>query len=384
MMLLDASRSEQESQRLAAVRRYEILDTPPDEAFDRITRIAAAVFEVPIAIVSLVDHDRIWFKSRHGLNLAQMQREPGLCASAILRDDPLILTDASLDPEALSNSLVSGAVGLRFYVGVPLRTADGFNLGTLSIIDRHPRKMTPEEIALLESFAGLVMDQMDLRLAARDAVAELSKVIREKETALKRAEVMAKEIDHRVMNSLQLISGLLRLHGRDLGEGEAGQQVAIAASRVAAIAKAHQHIYLTDGIERAECTAYLRRLCDDLSALLREAGSGEIRLQGVELMLPTSQLVAIGLIVNEIVTGAVKRGALSVAVALSGQPADGYTLSIATRGGSAAEVADGGSGDRLGPKVIAVLLEQIGGQLTPEPGGDVTIRFPGAGVPAAV
>jgi len=104
-----------EAQRLAAIRRYDILDTPPDGAFDRITAIAARRFDVPIAIISIVDHDRIWFKSHHGVPVNQIGRDPGLCASAILSPEPHILPDASADPRSLANPLVAGDFGLRFY-----------------------------------------------------------------------------------------------------------------------------------------------------------------------------------------------------------------------------------------------------------------------------
>src|SRR5918997_2276438 len=89
-----------EAERLAAVRRYDILDTPPDGAFDRVTRIAARLFDVPIAIVSIVDADRIWFKSHHGLDVREIPRSPGLCASAILDDKPWVLSDAKTDPRS--------------------------------------------------------------------------------------------------------------------------------------------------------------------------------------------------------------------------------------------------------------------------------------------
>jgi GAF domain-containing protein len=128
-----------EAERMAAVHRYEILDTPPDGNFDRVTALAARRFNAPIAIISIVDHDRIWFKSHHGLDVEQIGRERGLCASAILSSDAHVLVDASTDPRSLANPLVAGEFGLRFYAGVPLRTTDGFNLGTLCVIDKEPR-----------------------------------------------------------------------------------------------------------------------------------------------------------------------------------------------------------------------------------------------------
>ena len=156
-----------ERARLAAVRRYDILDSPPDGAFDRITALAAHMFDVPIAIVSIVDVDRIWFKSHHGVDVDEIAREPGLCASAILGNKTWVVENAAIDPRTLANSLVAGDLGLRFYAGVPLASADGYNLGTLCIIDREARRISEAMLSMLADLASLVVDQLELRLAAR-------------------------------------------------------------------------------------------------------------------------------------------------------------------------------------------------------------------------
>jgi serine/threonine protein kinase len=161
-----------EEERMRAVRRYEILDTPPDGAFDRITALAARILSVPMAIVSVVDHDRIWFKSHHGLEVEQIGRDAGLCASAILHDGPWVIEDARTDPRALANPLVASEFGLQFYAGVPLHTRDGFNLGTLCVLDVEPRVITPEEVATLHDLAAMVMSELELRLESRRAIAE--------------------------------------------------------------------------------------------------------------------------------------------------------------------------------------------------------------------
>jgi signal transduction histidine kinase len=161
----------QESARLSALRRYEILDTPPDGAFDRITAIAARLLHVPVAMVSLVDEDRIWFKSRHGLEVEQIDRDEGLCASCILGEEVLAITNALEDPRCLANPLVAGSFGLRFYAGAPLRTHDGYGLGTLCVIDFHPRPISEAEQAQLRDLAAIVIDEMELRLAARRVAA---------------------------------------------------------------------------------------------------------------------------------------------------------------------------------------------------------------------
>ena len=161
-----------EAERLEAIRRYDILDTPPDGAFDRITALAARLFRVPIAIVSIVDEDRIWFKSHHGLAVEEISRDRGLCASAILQDGPWVINDAARDPRALTNPLVAGEFGLKFYAGVPLQTADGHNLGTMCLLDFEPRELTADETGTLEDLAGMVLSELELRLASRRAVAE--------------------------------------------------------------------------------------------------------------------------------------------------------------------------------------------------------------------
>jgi GAF domain-containing protein len=143
-----------EPERLEALRRYEILDTPHDGAFDSITAIAADFFQVPISIVSLVDHDRIWFKSHHGVDVCETARSPGLCASAIFSPDVYHIRDAVVDPRALANPLVAEGCGLRFYAAAPLRTHDGFNIGTLCVMDRQTRELTASEAETPEEVRG--------------------------------------------------------------------------------------------------------------------------------------------------------------------------------------------------------------------------------------
>jgi GAF domain-containing protein len=162
---------EAEQHRMAAVRRYDILDTPPDGSFDRITALAGDIFDVPIALVTIVDEDRIWFKSRFGIDdVEQIPRDPGLCASAVLGDTPYVVENARQDPRTLANPLVAGQFGLRFYAAAPLRTHDGHRLGTLCIIDREPRMFSPRQGRVLERLAGVVVDEMELRIASLNAI----------------------------------------------------------------------------------------------------------------------------------------------------------------------------------------------------------------------
>lgn len=159
-----------EAKRIETLKKYDILDTPPDGNFDRITTLASTLFKVPIAIISLVDTDRIWFKSHYGLHINQIDREPGLCASAIFSKDVYIVENASKDPRTMTNSLVAGEFGLRFYAAVPLQTSDNFNLGTFCLLDKAPRIFSDEEKDILKQLAQIVMNEMELRLHLRNTV----------------------------------------------------------------------------------------------------------------------------------------------------------------------------------------------------------------------
>lgn len=271
MTLVDpSSRSiipENEAARMVAVRRYDILDTPPDGAFDRLTAaIASRLFNVPIAIISVVDHDRIWFKSHHGLEVHQIDREPGLCASAILQAEPLILANAKT-----------------------------------------------------------------------------------------------------------------KLHGRSLADESASAELALAANRVAAVARVHQHIYMSDTVETTECGSYLRRLCEDLSDMLPE-GRGPIVVQSITVELPTEQIAPLGLILNELVTNAAKHGQGVITVAFE-QGETGYAMHVSDEGEALPEGFDPFARSGLGMKVVASLTNQLGRKFVMRPSENgarliFAIKFP--------
>jgi len=151
---------ENEQERLAALRDLHIVDTPPEERFDQITRLAARVFMTPIALVSLVEADRQWFKSAQGLETSETPREVSFCAHAIMGDGPFVVRDAAADPRFSHNPLVRGEPGIRFYAGHPIRSKDGAKLGTLCVIDRQPRTLSEDELVILRDLAALVEHEL--------------------------------------------------------------------------------------------------------------------------------------------------------------------------------------------------------------------------------
>ena len=166
--------SPEERRRLDAVRRYRLVDQPGEDAYDRIAFVAGAIFDTPIATVSLVEQDRVWLAACQGLSgVRQVGREPGLCASVIAQDDVYVINNAAVDPRTLEHPLVRGELGLRFYAAAPIRTHDGYRLGTVNVIDNKPREVTKRQLTALEHLASMVSDELELRLMViRSAAAE--------------------------------------------------------------------------------------------------------------------------------------------------------------------------------------------------------------------
>ncbi|CAN5334883.1 hypothetical protein BH24PSE2_BH24PSE2_21050 [soil metagenome] len=161
-----------ETGRLHALRRYRILDTPPTERFDRITRLAARLFDVPIALVSLVDEGRQWFKSRCGIEVEETSRDVSFCAHAILSRGVMVVPDAREDLRFADNPLVTGPPYVRFYAGAPLIDPAGFALGTLCLIDTRARRFPDDDAAALQDLAAIVIEQLEMHEAGGETVSE--------------------------------------------------------------------------------------------------------------------------------------------------------------------------------------------------------------------
>ena len=198
--------SSNETARLAALRRYRILDTEPEQAFDDLTLLASQILETPIALITLLDDHRQWFKSRVGLSVTETARSIALCAHTIQQRDLFVVPDTLADARFRDNPLVVGEPWVRSYVGAPLVTRDGHALGSLCVFDRVPRRFSPEQHAALDALRRQTIAQLELRLN----VDELTVALRDRDRAEEAQDQLVQELRN-ALEGARHLSALLPL-----------------------------------------------------------------------------------------------------------------------------------------------------------------------------
>jgi GAF domain-containing protein len=176
-----------EEARIMALEKYAILDTDPEQAFDDLTLLASFVCKTPIALISLVDEDRQWFKSRVGIKASETSRDIAFCSTAILQTDVFVVPDALEDERFRDNPLVVSDPNIRFYAGAPLINEDGYALGTLCVVDRSPRDLAPDQRDALKALSRLVLGQLEFRrnlLLLKEALTDRTKEEHERQREL--------------------------------------------------------------------------------------------------------------------------------------------------------------------------------------------------------
>ncbi|UEM07469.1 GAF domain-containing protein (plasmid) [Skermanella rosea] len=374
-----------EPQRLIALHRYDLLDTPPERAFDHITRLAARVLGMPISLVTLIDETRQWFKSRYGLDAPWTRREVAFCSYTILDTETLVVPDAAADDRFADNPLVTGDPNIRFYAGAPLVTPEGHALGTLCVIDRSPHpEFSGEQRRLLRDFADLVMTEIEARsaaLALRRKVHEHQETERQRQRSLAEKETLLREVHHRVKNNLQVVDSLLALQIR--------HTPAIAGNlrelrfRVYSLGLVHQELTQSGDLERIKPREFLHDLARTLATHHAAPGSDltlDVTVEPGNSAIRTDVAIPLGLLVTELVSGAYKRafppdrhGVIDVSLTFTG---GGKARLIVSDNGS---VLPGTiSPSAIGQRIITELVDQLDGDLTMDEthGTRIVVTFP--------
>jgi two-component sensor histidine kinase len=363
-----------EKQRLAALQSYKILDTLPEPSFDRITATAARLFAAPIAVVSLVDRDRQWFKAKLGIDAQETSRDSSFSTHALLESKPMVVCDATRDVRFQSNPMVTGERCIRFYVGAPLRNAQGLALGTLSVLDTVPREAPSENLlASLSDLAFLAVEQMEFHSAIA-ACARADEALKATAMELRRLlaekDLLLREVHHRVGNNFQLISSLLNLEAETVNDRVALQVLKGSQRRVRSMAMVHSDLYGSKEMGRIDFGQYTQTVVHELSDQFHGSFRSDICCLNVSpVLLTVAQAIPCGLVLNELVTNALKfaypgSSAGKISVELREPSASNVQLVVSDEGVGLPCGFDWKNTKTLGLRIVDVLVDQLGGTLT--------------------
>ena len=341
--------------RLRELRDLNVLDTAPEQEFDDVVNLASRICGMPISLISLVAEDRQWFKARTGLERDGTSIEEAMCAHAILENDFLEIPDTSLDQRTLDNPLVVNDNPLRFYAGAVLRSSKGHAVGTLCVLDNKPNKLTDLQRDTLRVLARQVMAQLELR------------------RAISQAEILRREVDHRVKNSLQSVAALTRIQSRSTTHPETREALEVTGRRIETISVLHEILYAPQSEGQVAMEEFIPRVA---SLLEQAAPSGIlIRADVVPLTMSSNRAAAVGVILNEFATNAFKHAFSSMAqgqirFTLSDQPDHGLRLICSDNGGGIDGQIAGDPG--LGLRIIEASAHQLGGKAVTISGAEGT------------
>ena len=361
--MVEATLHSAEERRLSALRSYGILDSPREEEFDDIVRVVSAICKAPISVINLIDQGRQWFKAEIGLGVRETPLPASICAHAILQPGLFVVPDTLADKRFSDNPLVVGEPGLRFYAGALLETDDGLPLGTICVLDYKPRQLEDDQKDLLRVMASQIMKLFELR--RRNALEHVARI--DAEEHAREIATLAREGDHRVMNSLNLVSAVLALQRRSASNEEVRVQIGDAQRRVQAIATVHQQLHLAGSLEFIDIKDFLDRLCDSL----KETAPACIEAINTHLdhaSIRSDEASTLGLITAELLANSFKhaypngsRGALSVTFS-NADPH--WRLTVRDEGVGLPDTFDTSKGAGVGMKVITALVGRLKAKLT--------------------
>lgn len=354
--------------RVAALHRYEILDSASGADFSDFIQIASDICNTPIAAINLIDGDRHWTLTGVGYGDQQLPLKHSVCAQAILQSDPLVIPDLSADPRFHDNPLVRRGPQLRFYASAPLETPDGLRIGTVCVLDNTPRPdgLSARQRFTLQALARQIMTQLELRRALLDITK--GNAARERlQASLDEKEVLLKEVHHRVKNNLQLISSLLSLQASRVADPATASLFADSRHRVRSMAMVHENLYRAGNFAEIAMQAHIESLCAQLGRAYGLPGV-DIEADSDDVALDLDRAVSCGLIVNELVSNALKHAFSAgrsghVSISFKGQPDGTCNLAVADNGIGLSDRVDMADPTSLGLQLVRDLVEQLDGAL---------------------
>jgi two-component sensor histidine kinase len=336
-----------EHSRLAALRSYAILDTPREQDFDEIAALAAALCTASAAQINFIDSDRQWSKAEVGVGVQELPLAVSICAHAILEDGFVEIADLREDVRTRDNPACKGPPYVRFYAGVQLRSADGYPVGTLCVLDVRPRVLDTVQRQALRVLGAQVVVQLDLRAAVSNAV------------------MLNREIDHRVKNSLQAVSAYVRLQRSASANLETVSALRGVEQQVGTVAALHELLACGGGEAQVDLARYLGEVSNLLNTVVAKTIQVTCRFDAVHSNAKVASLV--GTIINELVANAAKHSfdQAGGTILIIGTSAEGgmYRLTIQDNGTRAIEPQTPTKRDGLGRSIIDHTIRQLHGSI---------------------
>lgn len=352
------------AERLKTLADYNILDSEKEPEFDELVQLASEICGTSISLISLVEEDRQWFKAAVGLDRNETTIEESICSHAILQDDIFEVEDTQLDPRTADNPLCVGEDPLRYYAGAPLVAHNGLPLGTLCVLDTKPFKLNDFQRRALGVLSRQVTKQLDLRVALRNQA------------------ILQAEADHRVKNSLQSMSAIVRIYARTIKDPAALEALDAIQRRIDAVANLHLELQWTDGHDTIDGAAYLGRVM----TLLQQTAPRHITFRSdfSPIVLRSDQAANLAMIISEFVANSIKHAfpnakAGKITALLTDKGTGQYRLECTDNGiGQNAEKRPATQPEGIGLSLVSAAVSSLAGSsdasLTPD-GSRLVIEF---------
>lgn len=353
-----------EPDRLQNLLSYCILDSEPEDDFDSITTLASEIFDVPVCVITIIDKERQWFKSKVGIDVNETPRSISICGHAIITPEKLLIVkDATKDDRFKGNPLVAGDPHFVFYAGAPIISPEGYPFGTICILDFKERELNEQQKGHLKIMARQVSNLLNLRkrnLQLNDALNEKA--------------MLMKEIHHRVKNNLQIISSLLNLQIRSEMGDDATNALESSRDRIMAMSIVHQQLYQNNSLDLVDFDKYLKQLIESMQ---RVYSNIKMKVNCGPVQLKTDIAAPLSLIVSEVITNACKHGfrtqlnaAINIDVHKTSQ--NSIVVKIKDNGIGFSKEEKWDKSSSLGFEIIKTLTEQISGRVDCESSTDGT------------